>query len=226
MRKQWKAAMGVLVLTGLVACAATQEATRPTTRRFEREIAAFEQSDLKSPPPKDAVLFIGSSTFAMWGKRLPEDFKPLVAINRGFGGSTMDDLLVHMDRVVIPYRPRAIVIYCGENDINSGAKPEQVLANVRAFIERARAALPNVRIYYISMKPSPSRWKMWDRMTKGNELVRQFAAENKVVYIDTTAVMMKDGQPDAGLFLPDMLHMNRSGYELWIPIVREAIKDQ
>jgi lysophospholipase L1-like esterase len=225
MKRHWQPAVCILSLLSIAACAATPGSTQPAIRRFEPEIAAFERADLKSPPPKDAVLFIGSSTFAMWGRKLPEDFKPLVAINRGFGGSTMNDLLVHMDRIVIPYKPRAIVVYCGENDIAAGNTPEQVLENVRKFVARARAALPNVHIYYISMKPSPSRWRMWDRMSKGNDLIRQFAVENHVVYIDTTAVMMKDGKPDASLFTADMLHMNRSGYERWIPVIREALKE-
>lgn len=214
--------IAILLLSSL-AHAAT---TRPATRPFAAQIAAYERQDEITPPPTGATLFVGSSTFAMWGKKLPEDFKPMVAINRGFGGSTTADVLYYMDRIVLPYKPKVIVMYCGENDIAGRKKAEDVLENFKVFVSRAQAALPDVKIYYVSMKPSPSRAKWWDETKKGNQLIRDYTATAKnVSYIDTTRVMlMADGKPDPDLFIKDMLHMNRKGYEKWIPVIREALE--
>lgn len=211
----------------LAACAAraAAPATTPTTQRFAGEIAAFEKMDRESPPPRGATVFTGSSSIRMWGRALVEDMKPLVAINRGFGGSTTADLLLYMDRIVLPYAPRAIVVYCGENDIAGRTPPAKVLENLKQFVARARAALPDVRIYYISMKPSPSRWKLWDKISEGNRLIREWAAQAGVTYIDVTAAMLgEDGTPRTDIFLADMLHMNRKGYELWIPLVKKPLE--
>jgi len=219
-------AAGLLLLAARVAHAAAP-ATRPVpaTQRFAAEIAAFEKRDQAAPPPQGAIVFTGSSSIRMWGNALAEDMKPLVAINRGFGGSTTSDLLQYMDRIVLPYRPRAIVVYCGENDIAGGATPQKVLDNMKTFVARARQALPDVRIYYISMKPSHSRWKLWDRISEGNRLIKEWAAQAGVTYIDITAAMLDaDGLPRSDIFLPDRLHMNRKGYELWIPLIKKRLE--
>lgn len=210
----------VLMCISAAAIAAT---TQPA--RFASEIAAYEAADLKSPPPKDPVLFVGSSTFRMWGHQLEEDFTPLLALNRGFGGSTTDDLLFYTDRIVIKYRPKIIVVYCGENDIAAGSSPQHVVDNMRAFVQRVRKELGDIPIFYISMKPSPSRWKMWDQMRHANAQMLAFAKQTpNFHYIDTTLVMLDSaGQPRPDLFQKDMLHMNRKGQQLWIPIVREAL---
>lgn len=220
------------VIRGLLFCMVATQAsaatTKPAANRFENEIAAYERADRQSPPPKDAVLFMGSSTFRMWGKDVAEDFAPMVTINRGFGGSTFDDVLFYMQRMVIRYRPKAIVVYCGDNDIALGDSPQRVAENFRTFVDRARKGLGDVRIYYVSIKPSPSRWRLWPAMREANSLIREYAGRSRgLTFIDTATPMLKaDGTPDRSLFRDDMLHMNRKGYEMWAPIMKKAMKDE
>ena len=189
-------------------------------------IEHFEEADRRNPPPKDAILFVGSSTFTMW-TTLAEDFKPLPVINRGFGGSTYDDLLRYMDRIVIPYRPRVIVLYEGNNDLaREGTTAEDVFGNLKTFEARTRAALPLATILCLSIKPSPSRFHLWPEVQRANRLIREHIAHrDKVKYIDITRLMLgADGRPLGDLFLEDRLHMNRQGYLRWIPVLRAELE--
>jgi lysophospholipase L1-like esterase len=191
---------------------------------FETEIRKFEEQDRQMPPPPDAVLFAGSSTFTMWTS-LAADFAPLKVINRGFGGSAITDVLHFMDRIVIPCRPAKIVFYCGDNDLAGGATAAQVAERFQEFVRRCRAGLPKVRILFIAIKPSPSRWSLQPAMAAANGKIREWCrASRDLGYLDIVPVMVgADGQPRRELYLDDQLHMSRAGYELWIPLIRRAL---
>lgn len=193
--------------------------------RWEKEVAAYEARDKESPPPAGAILFVGSSTIRMW-RDLAADFQPLQVIGRGVGGCQISDMVYYVDRIVIPYRPSQIVFYAGDNDVASRKSAERVLEDFKAFVEKVRQALPEVKIHFIAIKPSPSRAKLWPEAQKANNLVRQYVAGKPGLgFIDTATVMLDaEGKPRPELFLPDMLHMNRKGYELWVPIIRSALE--
>lgn len=191
---------------------------------FEKEIRAFETADAKQPPPKNAVLFVGSSSIRLWST-LAEDFPDVPVINRGFGGSEIADSTRYADRIVIPCRPRRIVMYAGDNDIAKGKSPRQVADDFRAFVEKVRAALPDVPIRYICIKPSLQRWKLVDKIREANHLIERYAASQKNIdYIDVFGPMLgPDGRPRKELFRDDGLHLNRKGYELWASIIRPKV---
>ncbi len=188
--------------------------------RWEKDIRAFEQADRQSPPPKGCILFLGSSSIRGW-KTLQRDYPDLPVVNRGFGGSMIADSTRYADRIVIPYRPRQIVFYAGDNDIASGHRPEQLLADFQAFVEKIQSALPRTRILYVSIKPSPSRWKFVDSTRCTNELIFRYCRRTPGLdYVDVfTAMLGPDGQPRQELFLKDNLHMNAAGYALWTRLI-------
>ena len=192
---------------------------------FEKEIAAFERADKKAPPPKDGVLFVGSSTIRFW-TTLTEDFPGLPVINRGFGGSQVADSVRYADRIIIPYHPRHIVLYAGDNDLAAGKSPQQVLKDFSELVDKVHAALPEVPIDFISIKPSLAREKLMPKMAEANKLVEAYAKSHKNVgYIDVVPVMVdSEGKPRKELFRPDGLHMNREGYKLWVPIIAARIQ--
>jgi lysophospholipase L1-like esterase len=215
----------VLVLGGRLPA---QPSTRPAAgpQRWEEKITQFEQQDRKTPPPRDSVLFIGSSSIVGW--KLKEYFPQMPTINRGFGGSEIADSLYFVDRIVIPYRPRVIVFYAGENDIAAfGKSPEQVADEFRRFTEKVRAALPQTRIIFIGLKPSPSRWKFIDQFREANRLIRQFiATRSQMSFIDVESMMLDEqGNPREELYLNDKLHMTRAGYELWSRLVQAELQN-
>lgn len=198
------------------------EATGP--QRWETAIAAFEAADKVTPPPQGAILFIGSSTIAGW-KTLADDFPDEPVINRGFGGSYVSDSVFYADRIVIPYRPRLIVLRAGSNDIHAGKAPEQVALDFRAFVEKVRAALPDVRIAYMPINATPARWANCEREKKANLLIQDYiSAGTNLDYIDTWDVTLDaNGAPRDELFAEDRLHFNEQGYKLLAAIVRKYL---
>ncbi|MCA1601480.1 MAG: GDSL-type esterase/lipase family protein, partial [Acidobacteria bacterium] len=130
------------------------------------------------------------------------------------------------DRIVIPYRPRLIVMYAGDNDIESGKNPSAVFEDFRQFVTKVRKHLPRTRIAYISIKPSPARWYLADKVREANRLIKDFTEHNRRLdYIDVfTPMLGKDGKPRTELFVEDRLHMNEAGYTLWRSIVVPYIK--
>ena len=203
--------VALLLLSGLSQLSAQ---TQTNTSRWEPEIRAFETSDRTNPPPRDGILFVGSSSFRLW-KTLAQDFPGKPVINRGFGGSEIADSTAFADRIIFPYHPRLIVLYAGDNDLANGKSAQQVVADYRAFVHTVRARLPEAQIAFVSIKPSPSRWHLKEQIESAN---RQIAAikEDGLLFIDVYGRMLgPDGKPDAGLFMPDGLHPNAKAYRLW-----------
>lgn len=188
--------------------------------RFEAEIKAFEEWDRKNASPKDPILFVGSSTIRMWKTR--ERFPKLPVINRGFGGSRIADVLHYADRIVLPYNPRLIVFYAGENDIADGSRtPEGVLKDFQAF--HAKVKTP---VIFIGMKPSIKRESLWPKLKESNRLVREWLPKN---YAPLEEMLEKEGvPPPAEWFVADGLHLSEKGYARWSealsPIIEEALK--
>lgn len=197
----------------------------PKPERFERQILAFEATDKTNPPPQNAILFTGASNIVGW-KTLAKDFPGLAVINRGFGGSHIADCVYYAERIVIPYKPRMIVLRAGGNDIHEGKTPEQVAADFKAFVEKVHAKLPGTRIVYWPMTPSTARLANWPRDQKGNELIRAYiAAGDNLVYIDAAeATLGPDGRPRAELFRLDGLHFGPEAYKMFTKIIRPYLE--
>src|SRR5882762_10365866 len=156
------------------------------TQAWEPSIRKFEEQDKVNPPKWGGIVFTGSSSIALW-ETLAEDMKPLVVINRGFGGSQYSDLNQYAKRIVIAYHPRAVVVYEGDNDLapESSKTPESVAEDARVFVQTIRGALPETWIYFISIKPSRARLAAWPRMKEANRKILDFARmQEHVQYID------------------------------------------
>jgi lysophospholipase L1-like esterase len=190
---------------------------------FEKEIKAFKKTDSTAMPPQDAILFIGSSSIRMW-KTLNEDMSPLKVINRGFGGSEMEHAIHYFDQIVEPYRPHAIVLYEGDNDIAAGKSPDTVFADFKIFAELAKSTLPGVPLFFISIKPSISREKFLAQMQQANNLIKEYCdREEGLFFIDVAASMMDKDKIKTDIFIEDNLHMNTKGYDIWEKIVKAQL---
>jgi len=186
---------------------------------------ANEAADAKNPPPQGAVLFAGSSSIRMW-QDTQKYFPATPVTNRGFGGSQMEHLVHYADRIIIPYKPKLVLVYEGDNDLASGKTPDKVLAGFKDFVAQVHAKLPETRIAYISIKPSPSRWALVEKMKQANQLIKDYTATDKrLTFIDVfTPMLDADGTPRAELFRDDKLHMNEAGYKLWQSIIEPYLK--
>lgn len=189
--------------------------------QWEKEVAAFEASDRTNPPPKDALLFTGSSTIRKW-TTLARDFPNQPVINRGVGGSEVVDITHFADRIVFPYEPKMIFFRCGGNDIAAGKSAEQVFADFKEFVATVRTKLPETEIVFISWNPSIARWRNNDKEQTYNKLVRDFIKQAPhVEYCDASDISLgTDGKPRPDLFVKDGLHFNAKGYKLLAERVR------
>ncbi|MBM3178541.1 MAG: G-D-S-L family lipolytic protein [Bacteroidetes bacterium] len=192
------------------------------TPPFWNDIQKFKTADKISPPPVAPILFVGSSSFTMWSD-LKQAFPGKPVLNRGFGGSSLPDLIRYSYDVVLPYRPKQVVIYCGENDLaaSKDVSPEEVLRRLQTFFQMIRINLPEAKISYVSMKPSPSRAVIQDRLIQANAMIKNFLENEKnTSYIDVYGDMLdENGDFCRELFLQDMLHMNSDGYAIWKRVI-------
>lgn len=189
--------------------------------QWTTDINAFTQADAVQAPPRNAVLFIGSSSIRMW-TTLAADFPGVPVINRGFGGSELADSVAYADRIAIPYHPRIVVLYAGDNDIAAGKTPEAVAADFAAFREKIHAALPATRLLYLSIKLSPSRAKLQDAMVRANALIAADCAAHAdhCAFVDVaTPLLDAHGHPRPEFFRADQLHLQPAGYALWTKVL-------
>ena len=196
--------------------------------RWEPSIAAFEEDDRKHGPRKGGILFVGSSSIRAWNT--DRDFPDHGVINRGFGGSQMSDVLHYYDRIVAPYEPKCMVLYEGDNDIAKGKRATDVARDFEQLAERFHAQFPQSKLWFISIKPSLSRWRLYPEMKKANDLVADYCAKQKPEFcgiIDVSRVMLgESGKPIEQLFVDDGLHLNRAGYDRWTKLVMPKLPEQ
>ena len=219
------AAMKSFTLLALLLAATQAQANPlPADAPFREEIARFAEMDRFQSPPACPLLFVGSSSMRLW-TTLREDMAPLPVINRGFGGSTIAQANLYFDRLVAPYRPRAIVFYSGENDIDSGATPETAIASFRRFMALKDQHLGTTPVFYIAAKPSKLRLAQLPRQTALNTGIKAMAQTRPDLhFIDIVPAMMDGGAPK-DLFVADGLHMTQTGYSIWRDKVVAALTE-
>jgi lysophospholipase L1-like esterase len=213
--------VALLVVLALVAPATAQtRATNPD--RWEEAIQAFD--DDVANRPAGAIVLTGSSSFARW-RTMEADLAPLTVIPRGFGGSKMSDVLQYVDRLVLPYKPRAVAIYEGDNDSFGGVPAETVASELKQIIAKIHAALPDTRVYVLSVKPSLARVSVWDKAQKTTALYEKIVAnDERLHFIDVATPFLKsDGKVMDDVFVDDGLHLNDKGNAIWAAAIKAAL---
>lgn len=212
-------------VTALLAALVLTATAAADPAKWAASIDQITKGDAAHPPAKGGIVFVGSSSIRRWST-LEQDFPGMAVLNRGFGGSQLADSVFYADRIVLPYAPRAVVVYAGENDLQEGRTPAQVIAAYEALVAKVHAALPQARIVFIGLKPSPSRWRLAPQMQEVNAAVAQAcAADPRRRFVDVWAPMLDaQGQPRAELFIQDKLHMTPAGYAIWTPLVAAQLR--
>jgi lysophospholipase L1-like esterase len=192
-------------------------------RFFPLYFEKFDLEDQKKFPDKDALLCIGSSSMLKWRKTIARDLAPMKVTPRGFGGSTMSDVLAFKD-FFVRYDADRIMIYEGDNDLWGSHTPEKFVKNCKEFVKYIHKHKPKTKIYFLAVKPSIRRKAKWDKCLKGNALLKAYTeTSNKLFYIDVASPMLnEDGSMMDDVFVSDNLHMNAKGYEIWTKAVRKA----
>ena len=197
---------------------------RQNPSKWESEIAAFEANDRTNPPPKNCIVFVGSSSIRLWSS-LKQDFPDLPVVNRGFGGSELADSVKLANRIIIPYHPRQVVIYAGGNDLAGGKAPEVVYGDFVALVTTIRQTLSSARIAFIASAPNPKRWAIVDKIRKFNGLAQEYCREHDMTFVDVFPLMLgPNGLPKPDIFRDDGLHMNAKGYVIWRQALAPVLK--
>jgi lysophospholipase L1-like esterase len=236
MRSRLSAAAGkCLYSVGMLAILLLGVAARPFAQiaaaqsGWEPAIREFEEQDQMNPPKPGCIIFAGSSSFRDWDT-LVSDMKPLDVVNRGFGGSEISDLNLYAKRIVIAYKPSAVVVYEGDNDLADGSSksPQMVAGGFRRFIQIVHTSLPDAWIYILSIKPSKLHWDQWPRMEAANELIKDYAvSQSHVLYIDVATPMFDaKGNLPADFFKSDGLHPTAKLYAKWTAIIKPILLQQ
>jgi lysophospholipase L1-like esterase len=219
MRRLFATALAVAFVVAAGAPRA-QQRQAPDPNRWEPNMKTFEAQEAKTPSPQGEIVFVGASSIVRWN--LPEYFPDLKTVNRGFGGSDMADAARYSPRIVVPLKPRVVVLYPGENDIARGVTAETVGAGFKQFVAAIHDPLPKTRIIVIGLKPTPVRWQFIDEMRKANVLIKSHCASVPTcIYINVEPEMLgSDAKPRPELYVPDGEHMTPEGYKIWTRLVR------
>lgn len=199
----------------------------PTEDKWEKEISAMLAKDEKNPPSQEGIVFTGSSSVRLWD--LEKSFPGLPVVNRGFGGSQIHDATKYAPKIVTPLKPKLVIFYSGDNDLKSNKTPEKTAADFVEFCTVVHKELPKTPIWFIAIKPSPSRWSIYDKQKQANDLIRKQCEQDsqRLLYVDIVPAMLgSDGQPPPELFVKDMLHMSPAGYKIWNERIQKLIEER
>ena len=186
--------------------------------RFEKEVKALTAAD-ESVNREELILFTGSSSIRLW-PNLAQSFPKHNVLNRGFGGSEMQDLYYYRQALILKYKPKQIFIYEGDNDLNAGKTPDQILATADSLLVAIRKELPEAKIIFIAAKPSEARWHLKDKYQAFNSELEQWTKSHKGVYFaDVWTPMVNDNGMLPGLLMSDNLHMTEKGYTIWTAVL-------
>jgi lysophospholipase L1-like esterase len=203
--------------------AAAQRGTDPSI--WSEAMERFAEQDRMHAPPMGGIVLTGSSSIARWNDQAEKALAPLTVIPRGFGGSVMNDVLHHLDTVALKYRPRAILIYEGDNDTAYGIPEQEIVGKLEQIVAKIHDALPDTRIYVMAVKPSTLRIDVWENAQNVNMGYKDIAKHDPLVYYVDSAnpFLQADGTVMTDIFVEDGLHLNPMGNLIWGSIIRAAL---
>ena len=192
--------------------------------RFQSEIDALVKKDFSIDPSKQTIVFTGSSSIRMW-TTVQDVFPSVNAINTGFGGSQFSDLIHYSDELIFSYKPDKIFIYEGDNDVAAGKSKYEIFADATRLLSFIREKFPEAPVYFISPKPSISRWELQNEYEEFNTMLKNFCEfDDSIHYVDVWNPMLNEtGEPMNDIFISDNLHMNTKGYEIWKEVIGKYI---
>lgn len=199
---------------------------QPKLDKFESEIQTFEHTDSLYDFNPKSVLFVGSSSIRRW-ETLSSDMAPIPVINRGFGGSTIPEVIYYADRIILPYHPKLLILYCGENDLaNDNTKARQAVKSFKKFSAYMNKNLPETKVFFISIKPSISRVQYWTKMQEANAKIKKIIEQKaNYYYVDVASKMLDNkGVVLQDIFVEDNLHLNTKGYAIWSELLKPTLE--
>lgn len=220
----------IIALALVVSGCLLESSADPDPHRYAEDIATFAALDAAEHLDNEPIVFVGSSSIRGW--KVAEQFPGLPILNRGFGGSQISDINYFIEQTVLQYSPRLVVFYAGENDIAGGKSSDKVAQDYEYFLEAVSNRFVDAEVIFISIKPTPKRWRDWKDMQAANQLIQQISAKDeRYHYLDVSAEMLDNtGKPRASIYRADGIHMTEEGYDIWTrfvaPLIEEIVGDQ
>lgn len=196
---------------------------RPKPERFAKDIAKFA----KEPATKGGIVFTGSSSIRLWTD-LAKDFPDLPVLNRGFGGSVANDLIVYADTVVLRHEPKILVTYTGSNDLNAKLSVAEAFADYTRFLNLVHEKLPKTRVILTSVKIGEKRLSQIPQVLELNRQLESWAKTTGWVrYVDCTSYLADaKGHPIREFYRDDLLHLSPAGYASWKKILSPILHEE
>ena len=158
------------------------------------------------------------------GKMCRKPFRLILSLIVALAAATLIDVIRYAYDIILPYNPKQILIYCGENDFAASdtVAAAHVVQRFKTLYGIIRQNLPNTTVHFVSIKPSPSRSHLMPEMVKANAQIKQFLQKEKLAgFIDVYNPMLNaKGQPKEDIFLDDELHMKPAGYAIWQKVIQ------
>lgn len=214
----------LLILSfGACGACAVEPTPRPNPERFASQIAAFA----KNEPKKNGIVFTGSSSIRLW-PHFKQDFSDLPVVNRGFGGSVSNDIIVHFETVVARNEPKLLVTYCGGNDLDDKLTVDEALEDYTKFLNMGHERFPKMRVLLNSVKIAPSRVREIPKVTQLNQRLQSWSSDKPWVrYLDSSSYLADaSGQPISAYFREDRLHLNDVGYAKWKELLDPVLREE
>lgn len=193
-----------------------------STTDYSNEIASITlKYDSIWNQDKETIVFTGSSSVRLWSN-LQELFPERQIVNSGFGGSEAEDLLEHIDPLVLRYHPVKVFIYEGDNDLANETRIREILKSMKGIITKIKQNDNTKKIILISPKPSISRWHLKRKYKRLNRKLQSLCKHDETLeFADVWDVMLEKRKLKTELFIEDGLHMNAKGYQLWFDVIAD-----
>ncbi|MEO1717050.1 MAG: GDSL-type esterase/lipase family protein [Planctomycetota bacterium] len=208
---------------GLAACVVTSANAQP----YSSDVGRWNAQDAIDLIPPGGIVFVGSSSIRRW-EQLTRDFNDYRIIQRGFGGSQLEDLNFWVNELVLSYQPTAVVVWSGTNDLSSGQTGIEVFNDYLTFVGLVQAQQPDVDIFYLGVTPTPANDSTTIERDTANGLIEaETLTDPKQHYVDLPTpfyALNPPAGPDFTALYVDPVHLNRAGYDLWTTIIRPAVE--
>jgi lysophospholipase L1-like esterase len=171
---------------------------------------------------QQSVVFLGDSITQGWGDQMGGSFPGVKVANRGISGDTTRGVLIRLDEDVLSLHPKGVVLLIGTNDLEEGADPETVAANLKLILAKLQQVDPKMPIILCQVFPSSeSKKRPADKIKKVNQLYAAAVKGNTQVTLIETWPLFADAQGNAKPEeFPDLLHPNKVGYAKWSAALR------
>jgi lysophospholipase L1-like esterase len=172
-----------------------------------------------------SLVFLGDSITQGWGDDFGGSFPGVKTANRGISGDTTRGMLVRLPQDVLALNPTGVVMLMGTNDLEEGAEPETIAANVKLIVAELKKHNPKMPIVLCQVFPSSeSKKRPADKIKKVNQLCFAAVKGDPQVTLIETYTLFADEKGDAkAAEFPDLLHPNEVGYQKWAAALRPVL---